>query len=95
MLKYQKRMGIQFLQPMLRVGFEFKWTIGQHKACERNNAFVTDTRIRAIRDDEAKTSLQEIKAIKAKLDLCRSFDTSAPASIITFCGDLLDAKEKE
>ena len=78
-----------------KVGFEFKWTFGQHKACEINNAWVTDTRIRATRTDEAKTTLEEIKAVKAKLDLCRSFDASAPASIITFCGDLLDAKGKE
>ena len=79
------------------ISFGLTWTFGAQAACEANNAYVNDTRAREARadliefnNDKAKAESSEIKALKEKIALCKDFTLdTAPQSIKTFCGDLL------
>jgi len=72
----------------LTLGLE--WKIGGKSACERNNAYVNDQRMRASRSDEAETQQTETRTFSQKIELCSQFTKEiAPRSIVNFCGDLL------
>jgi len=81
----------------LSVGISLNFVIGQKSACQANNAFARDIQLRKVRSDdasarqaEAAATQAEISALREKKELCDTFTlATAPASVLTFCGDLI------
>lgn len=77
----------------LKLGLKF--TIGKQQACQSQNAYTRDIQMREIRNKEAQTTSTEVNALNQKIAICKDFTIiTAPASIIEFCGDLLNVKVK-
>ena len=73
----------------LQLNAGIKWTLGQSDQCKKYNAYVQDKRLRGAREQEARAIQQETRAFEDKIRLCSQYDTTAPNSILTFCGDLI------
>ena len=77
-----------------RVGFKLKWTLGKaHKnRCAEYDSHINSLTATERKEERARASQQETKALKEKVQLCQTFrEDSAPQSIKDFCGDLIKA----
>ena len=76
-----------------RVGFKLKFTLGKaHKdRCAAYDSHINSLTFHERREQSARATQQETKALLEKVQLCQSFDKeTAPGSILDFCGDLID-----
>ena len=81
-----------------RVGFKLKWTLGQaHKdRCSAYDSHINSLTYIERKEESARASQQETKALKEKVQLCQSFkEDTAPGSIKDFCGDLIGQSLKK
>ena len=75
-----------------RIGFKLKFTLGKaHKnRCAEYDSHIKSLTFHERREESARATQQETKALAEKVQLCQSFDiNTAPGSIVDLCGDLL------